>query len=114
MPKPPRHISTLPEEASSEKNQKHTGYFGKIRDVRICGEAKYEPGNTKYRKTPVRSKFRDRELKCSFPVGWIYPIFAGFRVLVESDDAGEGTWKNDPIKFWKRHGERIVQQFHHI
>lgn len=90
---------------------KYKGRFGGIADVRIYDETKYERGSKRYRKTPFRSKFLDLEMKYSSPIAFIYPIFAAFRVLVSSDDAGRVTWKRDPIKFWEQHGERIAAQF---
>ena len=42
----------------------------------------------------------------------MYPVFAGFRVLLKMDDeSGQVIWKKDPIKFWMDNGNSILQQF---
>ncbi|MGB2643966.1 MAG: AIPR family protein [Candidatus Acidiferrum sp.] len=90
----------------------YPGYFGKIAEVQIYSEKKYERGNKKYRKTAPTSQFLSREMKYSYPAGWIYPLFAAFRFLAGPDKStGEVTWKKDPIQFWQKHSKTICDQY---
>ena len=90
----------------------YPGYFGKIAEVQIYSEKKYERGNKKYRKTAPTSQFMAREMKYSYPAGWIYPLFAAFRFLAGPDKStGEVTWKKDPIQFWQKHAKTICDQY---
>lgn len=90
----------------------YKGKFGGISSVKIHDESKYEPGNKRYSKTPFKSKFLETTMKYRYPIGFVYPVFAGFRVLLKMDDeSGQVIWKKDPIKFWMNNGNTILQQF---
>jgi hypothetical protein len=90
----------------------YPGYFGKIAEVQIYNEKKYERGNKKYRKTAPVSQFFGREMTYSYPAGWIYPLFAAFRFLAGPDKAtGDVTWKKDPIQFWQKNSKTICGQY---
>ncbi len=89
----------------------YEGRFGKINEVQIYEPKRYDKGNKKYRKTPARTQFRGTEMKYSYPVGWIYPLFAAFRFLAASDGSGKISWRQDPIEFWKTHGAEIAASF---
>ncbi len=90
----------------------YSGSFGKIKEVQIFNERRYERGSKKYRKTPATSLFLGREMRYSYPIGWLYPIFAGFRILAGADkESGAVIWKRDPIKFWERHGQELVRRY---
>ena len=91
--------------------QYYGGYFGKIKEVQIFDERRYERGSKKYRKSPPTSQFQQRPMKYSYPTGWIYPIFAAFRVLVGAKEPGGIQWKRDPIEFWHRHGAEICRRY---
>lgn len=91
--------------------QYYGGYFGKIKEVQIYDERRRERGNKKYRKSVPTSQFTQREMKYSYPYGWIYPIFAAFRVLVGEKNSGGARWKRDPIEFWHKHGEEICKRY---
>ncbi len=91
---------------------KYEGKFGRITGVRIHDEAKYEPGNKRYSKVPFKTKFRGEIQKYRYPFGFVYPVYAGFRVLLRADeDTGAVTWKKDPVIFWNQHGSEIVRQY---
>jgi hypothetical protein len=91
---------------------KYTGSFGKIREVQIYDERKYERGQKKYRKTAAKTQFLGRDMKYSYPVGYLYPLFAAFRVLAgPSKDGACIVWKKDPREFWNRHGEEICRRY---
>ena len=91
---------------------RYRGRFGRIKEVTIYDEQRYERGKKKYRKSPVRSQFFGSEMKYSYPTGWIYPLFAAFRVLVGPDKNGEKiNWKKDPIAFWTDHGDQICKMY---
>lgn len=90
----------------------YTGSFGKINEVQIYDERRFERGNKKYRKTPAKSQFLSRQMKYSYPVGWLYPLFAGFRFLVGPDkQTGDINWKKEPIQFWQDHAKEICDQY---
>ncbi len=90
----------------------YTGVFGKINEVQIYDERRYERGNKKYRKTPSKSQFLGIQMKYAYPVGWLYPVFAAFRLLASPDKSnGRVAWKRDPVKFWEDHGEEICKRY---
>lgn len=90
----------------------YSGSFGKIKEVQIFDEKKFERGNKKYRKTAAHSQFLGAEMKYQYPIGWLYPIFAAFRVLVApKKDTGELEWKRDPIAFWDKNGKELCRRF---
>lgn len=86
------------------------GRFGGISEVTIFDKKPHE-SRKKYRKTPSKSLFFQKDMKYSFPQGWIYPIFAAFRVTVGENKSGEVQWKRDPIKFWHDHGSEICKRY---
>jgi hypothetical protein len=88
------------------------GRFGGIKEVQIYDEKRFERGNKKYRKTAAKSQFFGRDMKYSYPSGWLYPIYAAFRVLVGSSKNGSGvSWKKDPLAFWQQHGDEICKRY---
>lgn len=88
------------------------GRFGGIKEVVIYDEKRYQRGNKKYRKTPMKSMFLSEDMKYSYPVGWLYPIIASFRVLAGIDKLdGTVVWKKNPIEFWHEHGEEICRRY---
>ena len=90
----------------------YPGYFGKITEVQIYSERKYERGNKKYRKTAPKSLFCGREMKYSYPAGWLYPLFAAFRFLAGPDKtSGQVVWKKNPVQFWREHAKVICDQY---
>lgn len=90
----------------------YAGRFGKITEVQIYDERRYERGNKKYRKTPTKSLFLGKTMKYSYPAGWLYPIFAAFRILAGPDKSGGGVvWKRDPLEFWLNHGQEICERY---
>ncbi len=91
----------------------YEGKFGRITGVKIHDEGRYVSGDkNRYSKTPFKSKFLGRQMKYRYGPGFVYPVFAGFRVLLKADEStGEVNWKKDPLEFWKNHGENILKQF---
>jgi hypothetical protein len=90
----------------------YEGRFGKINEVQIYDAKRFEKGNKKYRKTPVRTQYFGREMKYSYPVGWLYPLYSAFRFLAASNPrSGKVSWRDDPIAFWNRHGEEICASY---
>jgi len=88
------------------------GRFGRITEVQIYDERRYERGNKKYRKTPNKSVFLGVRMKYSYPVGWLYPLFAAFRVLAGPEKSGqEIVWKKQAIEFWQIHGQEICDRY---
>lgn len=92
--------------------KQYGGRFGGIREVQIYDERRYERGNKKYRKTPSNSMFLGREMRYSYPSGWLYPIYAAFRVLAGPAKADDRiAWKKDPLDFWKKNGDEICRRY---
>jgi len=90
----------------------YSGTFGKIDEVKIFDEKRYQKGQKKYRNTPVKSQFLGTSMKYQYPVGWLYPLFAAFRHLVTtSKDGREVNWRRDPIQFCKDHGEELMRRY---
>lgn len=88
------------------------GKFGGITEVRIWDERKYEKGGKKYRKTANKTVFLLRDMKYEYPTGWLYPVFAAFRVLLGSNKVENAVaWKRDPLDFWKNHGAELCSRF---
>ena len=90
----------------------YAGRFGKIAEVQIYDERRCERGNKKYRKTVPKSQFLGKDMKYSYPSGWLYPVFAGFRILTGPDKSGgKIVWKRDPLEFWQGHGQEICDRY---
>lgn len=88
-----------------------SGRFGRLKEVRIYDEKQYGDGNSKkYLQKPTKTYFYRQELKYSYPQGWIYPIFASFRALLDEGEDGL-TWKRDPKAFWGKYGAEICFRF---
>jgi hypothetical protein len=87
------------------------GKFGRINEVRIFDERLYEKGGKKYRKSPSTSTFLMQEMKYDYPIGWLYPIYAAFRVLAGPSAEGKVIWKRDPFQFWRDHGQEICSRY---
>ena len=89
------------------------GRFGGIKEVRICDEKRFERGaSKKYRKTPAKSQFFGNDMTYDYPRGWLFPIFAAFRILVGPDKSGTDiAWKRDPVRFWDDHGEELCSRY---
>jgi hypothetical protein len=89
------------------------GRFGGIKEVRICDEKRFERGaSKKYRKTPAKSQFFGNDMTYDYPRGWLFPVFAAFRILVGPEKDGTGIlWKRDPVRFWKDHGEELCSRY---
>jgi hypothetical protein len=78
-------------------------------NVAECGANKTARNS---KETPATSLFLGREMRYSYPIGWLYPIFAGFRILAgAAKENGDVIWKRDPIKFWERHGQELVRRY---
>ena len=78
------------------------GRFGGIAEVRIFDGKKYEKGSKKYRKTPSKTIFGLRNIKYEYPLGWLYPLFAAFRVLLGANKSDEVTWNVTRSNFGRR------------
>jgi hypothetical protein len=90
----------------------YSGHFGRIDEVKIYDQQKYERGSKKYRNTPVRSLFLGQEMKYQYPVGWLYPLFAAFRHLVGTTKDGTSIiWRREPAQFWSQYGAELVKRY---
>lgn len=86
------------------------GRFGAVKEVRIWDEKKYEKGTKKYRKTPSKSAFFLQNMKYEYPAGWVYPMYAAFRLLL-GNTQGALKWKRDPFEFWAQHGGELCSRY---
>jgi hypothetical protein len=90
----------------------YSGRFGKIEEVKIFDEKRYEKKEKKYRNTEPKSQFMSRPMKYQYPVGWLFPIFAAFRHLIGlSKDGSTVAWRRDPLTFWEKHRTELVRRF---
>jgi hypothetical protein len=90
----------------------YSGRFGKIEEVKIFDEKRYQKGEKKYRNTAPKSQFLSSPMKYQYPTGWLFPIFAAFRHLVgPSKDGSTVVWRRDPIAFWEKHGAELVMRY---
>jgi hypothetical protein len=87
------------------------GSFGRIKEVHIHDESAHQRGSKKYRGKPIYSTYLGREMKYSYPSGWLFPVFSAFRALVGPDKTGKVGWKRNPIAFWEEHGKRICASY---
>lgn len=88
------------------------GRFGGIMEVSIYNAKRYQRGTKKYRKSPGKTQFLGTRMKYFYPIGWLYPVFAAFRVLAGPDESGKKIiWKKDPVQFWEKHGEEICNRY---
>lgn len=59
--------------------------------------------------TVTKTKFGDESLIYKVPEGFMYPILAAFRSLVDSDiDSGMYRWKKDPFAVYKQQREQLA------
>jgi len=90
----------------------YAGHFGRIKEVQIYDEKRFERGNKKYRKTAAQSHFLSSDMKYSYPLGWLYPLYAAFRVLAgPSADGKTVAWKKDPLAFWEKNADEICKRY---
>jgi hypothetical protein len=57
-------------------------------------------GNPIIKKRKIKLPYLGEEVSFTVPAGWIYPLFASFRNLIE-EKKGVLTFKKDPIKFFQ-------------
>lgn len=94
----------------------YPGRFGRINEVKIHDPKRmHEKGHKKYSKTPFKTQFLDRpagkQATYSFPRGWLYPLYAGFRVLAAPTDGGIIEWRRDTLEFWDKYGAAICASY---
>jgi hypothetical protein len=81
--------------------------------------AKYKEENSKAAKLGMRKEIAYREsgfmlplsgeqTKYLVPDGWLYPIIASFRMLLQFPNDGPATWVMDPQQFFDNHGYDLV------
>ena len=54
------------------------------------------------------SKFFDTPIDYRSPLGFLYPIFASFRVLLDRDINGKYSWKVNPKDAWNKNGSELI------
>jgi len=91
---------------------RYPGRFGKINEVKIHDAKKpKDKGDKKYSKTPFSTQFLGRpageKVTYSFPRGWLFPLYAGFRALAAVTEQGEVEWRRNPLEFWDKYGSAI-------
>jgi hypothetical protein len=83
-----------------EAYNKIGGKFGALTGVS-------ELSNKKKNKTLL--PFTEKESSYIIPSGFIYPILASFRNLINCDEK-KCTWKADPIKFFREYKEQLAER----
>lgn len=79
----------------------HDGKFGRIKEVK-------KMNNVKVKST----KFTKRAISWKYPEGYVIPLVAGLRALMEIDDAGLLKWKvANPGDFVKSNFDQIVSSY---
>lgn len=60
-------------------------------------------GDKKY-----QSKFYKKDIDFRTPLGFIFPILASFKALLEKDELGKYQWIYDPKKAWEENGAQLM------
>jgi hypothetical protein len=76
----------------------HEGKFGRILAVKKMNSAKVK-----------KTKFTQKAIEWRYPEGYIVPLVAGLRALMEKGEDGQLRWKvSDPVEFVKKHLPSVV------
>ncbi len=79
----------------------HDGKFGRIKEVKKMNNAKVKT-----------AKFTKRGIAWRYPEGYVIPLVAGLRALMELDGSGLLKWKvANPSDFIKTHFDQIVSSY---
>lgn len=79
----------------------HDGKFGRIKEVKKMNNAKLKT-----------TKFTKRGIAWKYPEGYVIPLVAGLRALMELDGAGLLRWKvSNPTEFVKANFDQIVSSY---
>ncbi|HEX4067174.1 MAG TPA: AIPR family protein [Acidobacteriaceae bacterium] len=70
--------------------------FGRRREVT------YKGGN------PFRLPMTGEETKYLIPDGWLYPVLASLRMLLDQPSGKLAKWVSDPFDYFKTHGSELV------
>ncbi|AWN18009.1 AIPR family protein [Streptococcus sobrinus] len=73
-----------------------SGRFGAVRGIE-----KRKDG-----KNPFKSLYLEEDMEYKVSVGYILPVFAAFRVLLDKDTL---TWKSNPFELWNKIGSELVK-----
>ena len=73
-----------------------SGRFGAVRGIE-----KRKDG-----KKPFKSLYLEEDMEYKVSVGYILPVFAAFRVLLDKDTL---TWKSNPFELWNKIGSELVK-----
>lgn len=79
------------------------GDLGKLKEIG------YKKGEARFPLYFSRRKAGEIEkIKYEIPRGFVYPILGGIRYLLESESDGVYKWMTNPIKFYDKHAERLI------
>ncbi|HEM6082777.1 AIPR family protein [Streptococcus suis] len=73
-----------------------TGRFGRLRGIETKKDGR----------KPFTSLFLENQMDYKISVGYILPVFAAFRVLLDVDTL---KWKSDPFTMWNKVGSELVK-----
>lgn len=65
------------------------------------------------RKEPIH-KFSRTTATMLVPDGFVWPVVAGFRALINRDEAGALSWGTDPVIFLQDHWEELAESYYTI
>lgn len=61
-----------------------------------------------YKEKSIRLALTQQETRYVIPDGWLYPIVASLRMLLEQKNGKESTWVCDPFDYFNEHGAELV------
>lgn len=86
-------------------------YQGKILSVHKGDPDKPIVKDYSKRNKKVELPFIEKEMNYKVPEGWVFPIFAAFRHLIQIDDDGLATFKVNPVEFFLANKDELSTRF---
>jgi hypothetical protein len=84
-----------------EAYNRNDGKFGRISIVKLAEEMRTKP----------TSHFTETKVRYSYPDGLIMPLVYGLRALMQVDEKGLVSWREDPAKFLDECLDSIVKKY---
>lgn len=81
------------------------------REFPLVNEKKYARLPFAQRLKAPKAMFSDQLMKYTVPTSVLYPVVAGFRVLVDVDKSGAYSWAASPLKLWEETKEALFSSF---
>lgn len=81
------------------------------REFPLVDEKKYAVLPFSHRLKAPKAMFSNRLMEYTVPKSVMFPIVAGFRVLVDMNEQGDYRWKEQPLEIWDRTKKSIAKTF---